>query len=247
MTYILDEADSATMETGTAYLEPVLPQVLGPGHPDETDPAWIERLIKQPYNEGRRDRYICIDDAYKVKMGDEWFVRVAVASFEKGEDIRPYLYGDQDAFKRKMEDGSLRQIDMIIDSWEPTEDYFVGTMTQRAIEELADGERVDVYACNFFRDYLETGHPNYTFASGHRRNRHQRFVKLADAASKWMDKDEPVIVDYVNAVRDHWEENPQLKGEESFTFGKREVLVSPEVQKRYDGPFHKLRSLSKAA
>jgi len=199
----------------------------------ECDTSEIAECLECDYEVGHNDRYICIDDAYKVNIGREKYLRVALVEFEKGEDMSPYLHGDRDAFRQKMKEGKMRQLDIVMDSWSPDEDDFVADVTNRAIAQMAAGNPVDIYACNFFKSYIEGPHEDIVFASGHKPNPYRPYVKVADVATKWMDDGEPSLADFVRDVDRYWQDNPGVRGQDSFELDGRTVLVSDEVTKRY--------------
>ena len=218
----------------------------GPGHIDwdidraiykeswwEEDAAEINEVLAAPYGVGHNDRYICIDDAYKVNIGREKYLRIALVEFEKGEDMTAYLQGDRDAFRQKMKEGKFKQIDIVFDSWKPYEDDFIADVTNKAIAEMAHGEAVDIYACNFFKSYIGGQHDDIVFASGHKPNKYRRYVKTADVATKWMDDGEPTLGEFVKDVDRFWQDNPGVRGQETFDLNGRTVHVSDEVRKHY--------------
>ncbi|MDP7081222.1 MAG: hypothetical protein QF415_15105, partial [Candidatus Undinarchaeales archaeon] len=125
LSYSFNGPEHDEQEKGPGYVDWDIDRAIYKESWWEDDPAEVDEVLAAPFDVGHNDRYICIDDAYKVNIGREKYLRIALVEFEKGEDMTPYLQGDRDAFRQKMKEGKFRQIDIVMDSWRPYEDDFV--------------------------------------------------------------------------------------------------------------------------
>lgn len=175
--------------------------------------------------------YFSMDDAYKLKFGNDYYVRLAVLKMNENEDIGAYLAGDYEAFKRKYEAHELVQLNLIISSFKPSRDTFVREKIKETLSEM-DYDNEEIFACFFFEPYLRNEYDNITFASGHKSGPYKQLVEIADKATKW-EPDGRRAWEFIKDLNKYWLENPELRHVEEFEFEGRKIEISPAVREKY--------------
>ena len=179
---------------------------------------------------GEHDSFICIDDAYKERIGKDWYVRIAAVRFERSDDLKPYALGDHDAFAEKIAQGEMIQYDLIVSNIDF--DPHVERTALKAIEELMPESGADVYACNFFKPTLSGKGLDIQFGSGHHANKYKPFVKVADMATKWEEDPLRQPTDFIQDLSTYWRANRDHGAEDEFELDGHDVSVSRSIRRR---------------
>lgn len=208
--------------------------------PFHTSPATVSKVKEVAeaqkslrHHLGQHNTFICIDDAYKEHFGKDMYIRIAAIKFDRSEDLTLYGQGNYEKISEKVRLGEMLQYDLIVTDTDHNYDSLIKEKALEAIVQLADGEAVDIYACNFFKKSLGEEDLEITFGSGHKKNdKYKQFVKTADKATKWEPVESREPIDFINDLRSHWRAHRNNSSEDEFDFQGRHIYVSKMVSRK---------------